>query len=92
MTSSFDLVALSLISLTFVQGQHSPCGGRGETTMAVRSKQERAGVRAADTDLRPPGGTGRLSSTRAFAPEIGSFRIVPDVPPAAVRQVLEDLR
>ena len=27
-----------------------------------------------------------------FAPEIGSFRIVPDVPPAAVRQVLQELR
>jgi 3-dehydroquinate synthase len=27
-----------------------------------------------------------------FAPEIGSFRIVPDVPPAAVLQVLQDLR
>jgi 3-dehydroquinate synthase len=33
---------------------------------------------------------GRVSFV--LAPEIGSFRIVPDVPPDTVRQVLEELR
>ena len=32
-----------------------------------------------------------MSAEEAGAPEIGSFRIVPDVPPDTVRQVLEEL-